>query len=53
MKNILIASAHCDIPCGIYEPTVAKIAARTVARIPLTGASDVSCSHAFDAVRSK
>ena len=24
------ASAHCDIPCGIYEPIPAKIAARTV-----------------------
>lgn len=27
------ASAHCDIPCGIYEPIVAKIAAKTVLRM--------------------
>jgi len=32
MKPIIV-SAHCDIPCGIYEPTIAKIAARTVARM--------------------
>jgi len=32
MKS-LVVSAHCDIPCGIYEPVVAKIAARTVARM--------------------
>lgn len=31
--SLIIASAHCDIPCGIYEPTVAKLAARTVARM--------------------
>lgn len=27
------AEAHCDIPCGIYEPTPAKIAAMTVLRM--------------------
>ena len=27
------AQAHCDIPCGVYEPTLAKIAAQTVARM--------------------
>ncbi len=27
------AEAHCDIPCGIYDPTSAKIAAKTVARM--------------------
>lgn len=27
------AEAHCDIPCGIYEPTAAKIAAKTVQRM--------------------
>ena len=27
------AEAHCDIPCGIYDPTPAKIAARTVVRM--------------------
>lgn len=29
----ITAQAHCDIPCGIYEPTPAKIAAKTVARM--------------------
>ncbi len=32
---ILTAEAHCDIPCGIYEPTQAKIAAQTVLRMVL------------------
>ena len=27
------AQAHCDIPCGVYEPTLAKIAAKTVLRM--------------------
>ena len=27
------ADAHCDIPCGVYDPTPAKIAARTVCRM--------------------
>jgi len=27
------ASAHCDIPCGIYDPITAQIAAMTVARM--------------------
>lgn len=29
------AEAHCDVPCGIYEPTPAKIAAKTVLRMVL------------------
>jgi nickel superoxide dismutase len=28
-----VARAHCDIPCGIYDPHEAQIAARTVARM--------------------
>lgn len=27
------ASAHCDIPCGIYDPSTAQIAALTVLRM--------------------
>ena len=27
------ASAHCDIPCGIYDPISAKIAAQTVLKM--------------------
>ncbi|MBI4276491.1 superoxide dismutase, Ni [Candidatus Uhrbacteria bacterium] len=26
-------SAHCDVPCGIYDPTSAQIAAKTVAKM--------------------
>ena len=32
LKTIL-AEAHCDIPCGVYDPTPAKIAAKTIARM--------------------
>src|SRR6202022_4367308 len=28
-----IAHAHCDIPCGIYDPHAAQIAALTVVRM--------------------
>lgn len=28
-----IAEAHCDIPCGIYDPVSAKIAAQTVQKM--------------------
>ena len=27
------AYAHCDVPCGIYDPHQAELAARTVARM--------------------
>ena len=27
------AQAHCDIPCGIYDPSTAQIAALTVVRM--------------------
>ncbi|MBI2625359.1 MAG: superoxide dismutase, Ni [Candidatus Nealsonbacteria bacterium] len=33
MIKTLKAKAHCDIPCSIYEPTPAKIAAKTVQRM--------------------
>ncbi len=29
------ASAHCDIPCGIYDPIVAKIAAQTILKMTM------------------
>ena len=29
------AKAHCDIPCGIYDPLMAKIAAQTVQKMVL------------------
>src|SRR5947207_14881421 len=41
MAPRLVAHAHCDIPCGIYDPTAAKIAADTVAKMieKITGAT--------------
>jgi nickel superoxide dismutase len=42
------AYAHCDIPCGIYDPITAKIAAQTVQKMVLRmesmqdGVSDAS-----------
>ncbi|MCV6621258.1 superoxide dismutase, Ni [uncultured Pseudoteredinibacter sp.] len=32
-KTIPSASAHCDIPCGIYDPAIAQIAALTAIRM--------------------
>ena len=33
LKPTAIAHAHCDVPCGIYDPHQAELAARTVARM--------------------
>ena len=33
LKPSVVVHAHCDIPCGIYDPTAAKIAADTVAKM--------------------
>ena len=33
LRPRVTAFAHCDIPCGIYDPTPAKIAADTVAKM--------------------
>jgi nickel superoxide dismutase len=33
LKPATTVYAHCDIPCGIYDPHQAEIAARTVARM--------------------
>ena len=37
----IVVHAHCDIPCGIYDPTAAKVAADTVAKMveKITGAA--------------
>lgn len=32
---VVTAEAHCDIPCGVYDPTAAKLAAKTVARMAM------------------
>lgn len=31
--NFVTASAHCDIPCGIYDPHLAQLSALTVIRM--------------------
>ena len=43
------ARAHCDIPCGIYDPSGAQLAARTVARmVELIGQLDASSTAMAD-----
>ncbi|MFM2106609.1 MAG: superoxide dismutase, Ni [Chloroflexota bacterium] len=38
-----VAKAHCDVPCGIYDPAGAQLAARTVARmVELIGQMDMA-----------
>ena len=49
----ITAQAHCDIPCGVYDPTPAKIAAKTVVRMvqqiqELQAPADHSDKHALD-----
>lgn len=33
LRPAVTVHAHCDVPCGIYDPHAAEIAARTVARM--------------------
>ena len=33
LKPQTVVHAHCDVPCGIYDPHQAEVAARTVARM--------------------
>ncbi|HFQ62329.1 MAG TPA: superoxide dismutase, Ni, partial [Epsilonproteobacteria bacterium] len=33
MFKISEVKAHCDVPCGIYDPIVAQIAALSVVRM--------------------
>ncbi|MEC7635965.1 MAG: superoxide dismutase [Ni], partial [Candidatus Thermoplasmatota archaeon] len=30
MKPPVVAEAHCDAPCGVYDPASARIAAEAV-----------------------
>lgn len=44
-----VARAHCDIPCGIYDPAQAQTAARTVARmVELIGQIDPASTSLED-----
>jgi nickel superoxide dismutase len=41
--------AHCDVPCGIYDPAQAVLAARTVARmVELIGGLDAGSTAPAD-----
>ena len=43
------AYAHCDVPCGIYDPHAAELAARTVARmVELIGQIPVGSTEIAD-----
>ena len=45
----IIAHAHCDIPCGIYDPAQAQLGARTVARmVELIGQIDPASTSMED-----
>ncbi len=33
IKPVKVAYAHCDVPCGIYDPHLAQLAANTVIRM--------------------
>lgn len=44
-----VVRAHCDIPCGIYDPAQAQLAARTVARmVELIGKIDPASTAVAD-----
>lgn len=44
-----VVLAHCDVPCGIYDPAGAVLAARTVARmVELIGGIDGASASAAD-----
>lgn len=45
LLNIEQASAHCDIPCGIYDPITAQIAALTCVRMIDQMADVVASDH--------
>jgi nickel superoxide dismutase len=45
----VVVHAHCDVPCGIYDPAGAQTAARTVARmVELIGQIDASSTTVAD-----
>ena len=44
------AEAHCDIPCGIYDPIAAKIAAQTVLKMVMRIQAAESPGHATAAI---
>ena len=59
--RVPVAQAHCDIPCGIYDPIAAKIAAQTVQKMvlriqalePPGPSGDAAARHAFINTQSR
>ena len=41
LRPTTVVRAHCDIPCGIYDPAEALLAAKTVAR--MVDAAGMAC----------
>ena len=33
LRPTITASAHCDLPCGVYDPALARIEAESVKAI--------------------
>ena len=50
----VVVHAHCDIPCGIYDPTAAKVAADTVAKMveKITGSTGTDDASRNTFIRS-
>jgi nickel superoxide dismutase len=49
LRPTTIARAHCDVPCGIYDPHEAVLAAKTVARmVELIGQIDPGSTAVAD-----
>jgi len=49
LRPTTIARAHCDVPCGIYDPHEAVLAAKTVARmVELIGQIDPASTAVAD-----
>jgi nickel superoxide dismutase len=49
LRPTTIARAHCDVPCGIYDPHEAVLAAKTVARmVELIGGIDPASTAIAD-----
>ena len=49
LRPNIVVRAHCDVPCGIYDPAEAVLAAKTVARmVELIGQIDPSSTAVAD-----
>ncbi len=48
-----VAHAHCDVPCGIYDPHMAQVAAHTVIRMDMLIADLVKTGGAGPEDRNK